>query len=57
MSLRIAQIRIVPEKGNPACDLLKLRSALKAVRRHHPDVVATPECFLDGCVSTGFLLI
>jgi predicted amidohydrolase len=52
MTLRIAQIRIVPEKGDLAGNFAALRLALEAVEKHRPDVVVTPECFLDGYVST-----
>jgi predicted amidohydrolase len=30
-----------------------LRSVLGVLEKHRPDVVVTPECFLDGYVSTG----
>jgi predicted amidohydrolase len=52
MKLRIAQIRIVPEKGNLPGNFAKLCAALPAVARRRPDVVITSECFLDGYVST-----
>ena len=52
MKLRIAQVRIVPDKGNLAGNFSKLRSVLGVLEKHRPDVVVTPECFLDGYVST-----
>ena len=52
MKLRIAQIRIVPEKGNLKGNLSKLLRTLTALEKHRPDVVITPECLLDGYVST-----
>jgi predicted amidohydrolase len=52
VKLRIAQIRISPAKGNLEGNFAKLRSALHALEKHRPDVVVTPECFLDGYVST-----
>jgi omega-amidase len=50
--IRIAQIRIVPEKGNLEGNHEKLMSVLGDVAREDVDVVVTPECFLDGYVST-----
>ena len=52
MKLRLAQIRIVPEKGDLAGNYAKLLRALRVVAKCRPDVVVTPECFLDGYVST-----
>jgi len=52
MKLRIAQIRITPEKGDLKGNFSRLRSALRALEKHRPDVVVTPECYLDGYVST-----
>ena len=52
MKLRVAQIRIVPEKGNMEKNFSMLLRALKTLEKHRPDVVITPECFLDGYVST-----
>jgi omega-amidase len=50
--IRIAQIRIVPEKGNLAGNHEKLMSVLGDVAREGVDVAVTPECFLDGYIST-----
>jgi predicted amidohydrolase len=52
MKLRVAQIRIVPAKGDLAGNHARLLRALGAVARRRPDVVVTTECFLDGYVST-----
>ncbi len=52
MKLRIAQIRIVPEKGNLKGNFKNLLRSMKALEKHRPDVVITPECFLDGYVTT-----
>ena len=51
-SIRIAQIRIVPEKGKVAANSKKLMSVLSDLTKRDVDVVVTPECFLDGYVST-----
>jgi len=51
MNLRVAQIRIVPEQGNMEENFSMLLRALKTLEKHRPDVVITPECFLDGYVS------
>jgi predicted amidohydrolase len=50
--LRVSQIRAVPEKGNLEANYRALRAILSDLKRHHPDVVVTPECFLDGYVVT-----
>lgn len=52
MFLRIAQVKIHPEKGNLAGNYRRLLSVLEELPAHRPDVVITPECFLDGYVST-----
>jgi len=52
MKLRVAQIRITPEKGDLDGNFSRLRSALRVLEKHRPDVVVTPECYLDGYVST-----
>jgi len=51
-SLRIAQIRIIPEKGDLLGNQDKLMSVLADVAREGVDVVVTPECFLDGYIAT-----
>ncbi len=50
--LRIAQIRVVPEKGNLKANHDTLMTVLGDVARTPVDVVVTPECFLDGYVAT-----
>ncbi len=49
--IRIAQIRIVPEKRNLQANHDKLMSALAELDSASADVVVTPECFLDGYVA------
>lgn len=48
MNIRIAQIRMVPEKCNLEGNHEKLMSVLKSIARETVDVVVTSECFLDG---------
>jgi predicted amidohydrolase len=50
--VQIAQIRSVPEKGQIAVNHRTLMAILSDLERHRPDVVITPECFLDGYVVT-----
>jgi predicted amidohydrolase len=52
VSLRVAQIKIYPEKGNLNANHERLMAVLDQVRAHRPDVVITPECYLDGYVVT-----
>ncbi|MEM7033088.1 MAG: carbon-nitrogen hydrolase family protein [Chloroflexota bacterium] len=52
MHLKIAQVKIYPEKGNLAKNHAALMSTLTEIVPHQPDVVVTPECFLDGYVVT-----
>jgi len=52
MILRIAQIKVYPQKGNLEENHRRLLSVLREVAEHRPDVVITPECFLDGYVVT-----
>lgn len=49
--IRIAQIKIVPEKGNLKANHEKLMAILQEVATGGVDVVVTPECFLDGYVA------
>lgn len=51
-SIRIALVRAVPVKGDIAANQAILMRILGRIGRHRPDVVVTPECFLDGYVST-----
>ncbi len=51
--IRVAQVKIVPEKGKLEENQRALLDVLGAIEREQVvDVVVTPECFLDGYVST-----
>ena len=50
--IRIAQVKVFPAKGEMAANHALLMDVLSAIARHKPDVVITPECFLDGYVAT-----
>jgi predicted amidohydrolase len=50
--IRIAQVKAYPVKGDLAGNAGRLMSILAQVEEHAPDVVVTPECFLDGYVAT-----
>jgi predicted amidohydrolase len=50
--LRIAQIKAYPLKGDLRANHERLLAILHQVEEHRPDVVVTPECFLDGYVVT-----
>jgi predicted amidohydrolase len=52
VGLRIAQIKVYPQKGDLEGNHKRLMSVLSEVSEHEPDVVVTPECFLDGYVVT-----
>ena len=52
MHLRIAQIKAYPQKGDLHANHERLVSILRQVQEHRPDVVVTPECFLDGYIVT-----
>ncbi len=52
MKIRIAQIKIVPEKGELKANHEQLMATLNEIAADTVDVVVTPECFLDGYVST-----
>ncbi len=53
LSIRVAQVKIVPEKGKLDQNHLALMDVLEDIEREQGvDVVVTPECFLDGYVST-----
>jgi predicted amidohydrolase len=52
-AIRVAQIKVYPQKGELEANHQKLMDILKAVEKNeHVDVVVTPEGFLDGYVST-----
>jgi len=51
--IRVAQIKVYPEKGRLEANFEKLTSILGVIERNEDvDVVVTPEGFLDGYVST-----
>jgi len=51
--IRVAQIKVYPEKGRLEANFEKLMSILGVIERNEDvDVVVTPEGFLDGYVST-----
>lgn len=50
--IRIAQVKVVPTKGDLEANDRALRSVLDQIAATQPDVVVTPECFLDGYVAT-----
>ena len=52
MSTRIAQIKVYPDKGKLDANFERLLLALDSLSSLDPDVVITPEGFLDGYVST-----
>jgi predicted amidohydrolase len=52
VKIRVAQIRAVPAKGDLAANHRRLMHLLERAASREPDVVVTPECFLDGYVST-----
>ena len=51
--IRVAQIKVYPDKGKMTVNHNKLAEALKEIEKEEAvDVVVTPEGFLDGYVST-----
>ena len=51
--IRVAQVKVYPEKGNMKANHTSLMNVLAHIENnHHVDVVVTPEGFLDGYVST-----
>ena len=52
MRIRIAQVKVIPEKGNLEANHAVLMEVLEEIGSHSPDVLITPECFLDGYVVT-----
>lgn len=51
--IRVAQIKVRPDKGKLQANHEKLMSVLGDVAKNEDiDVIVTPECFLDGYVST-----
>jgi len=52
MKIRLGLIKSVPQKGDLSANYTKLMSLLQDLESETVDVVITPECFLDGYVST-----
>jgi predicted amidohydrolase len=52
MTIRLAQVKVTPVKGDLAANSAALQETLEKIAPHRPDVVITPECFLDGYVVT-----
>lgn len=50
--LRIAQIKITPIRGDLPTNSDRLMAVLSEIAAHQPDVVITPEGYLDGYVAT-----
>ncbi|MEZ5275079.1 MAG: carbon-nitrogen hydrolase family protein [Opitutaceae bacterium] len=50
--IRVAQVRAYPKKGDIGANGARLLEILGQIAPQHPDVVVTPECFLDGYVVT-----
>lgn len=50
--IRVAQVRAYPKKGDIETNSRRLLEILEPIALQHPDVVITPECFLDGYVVT-----
>jgi predicted amidohydrolase len=51
MVIRIAQIRVYPVSRDLEANHSRLMEILPAVAEHQPDVVITPEGFLDGYIG------
>lgn len=48
-TIRVAQIKVYPQKGQLEANHQKLMGILKSIEKdEHVDVVVTPEGFLDG---------
>ncbi len=52
MNIRVAQVRVVPEKSKLDVNHARLMHVLDKIAPHEPDVVVTSECYLDGYVVT-----
>jgi predicted amidohydrolase len=50
--IKLAMVKVYPQKGNLAANHALLMEVLANIAPHCPDVVITPECFLDGYVAT-----
>ncbi len=52
-TIRVAQVKVYPQKGRLEANHQKLTDVLENIEKNEPvDVVVTPEGFLDGYVST-----
>ena len=51
-NVKLALVKTVPVKGDLASNHAVLMSILEDIAPTHPDVIITPECFLDGYVVT-----
>ena len=51
-TIRLAMIKVYPRKGDLNANHAALMDILHEIAPHQPDVVITPECFLDGYVVT-----
>jgi beta-ureidopropionase len=52
MKIRVAQVKVVPVKGALKANHERLMALLSEIAGHQPDVVVTPEGFLDGYTAT-----
>ena len=52
LKIRVATVRSYPKKGDLERNGTRLLEILDRVAPQHPDVVVTPECFLDGYMVT-----
>lgn len=52
MKIRIAQVKVVPAKGALEANHRQLMAVLAEIAGCRPDVVVTPEGFLDGYIAT-----
>ena len=52
LKLRVAAVRSYPAKGDLTANFERLQEILAQIAPQHPDVVVTPECWLDGYVVT-----
>ncbi len=51
VEIALAQIKIVPKRGDLQVNADLLMSLLEDLAPQRPDVVITPECFLDGYIA------
>jgi predicted amidohydrolase len=52
MRIRVAQVKAYPTKGDLTANREQLMTILAGLADHVPDVVVTPEAFLDGYIAT-----